>query len=59
MSSDRKGPVVYVDCSDVGFGVLPVIEEGDPMPDEEHYAEAARQEEMRQLGLPLPSDHEH
>ncbi len=57
MPMNRKHPVTYEDCEDIGLGFLPVVEEGEPPPEDEHYTEAARLECDRQLarrGLRVP-----
>jgi hypothetical protein len=36
----RLGPVTFVDCRLIGFGILPVVEEGDAPPEDHHYSMA-------------------
>jgi len=38
--ADRPA-ITYMDASGIGLGVIPVIEEGDPPPTDEHYESAA------------------
>lgn len=51
MSDDRKHPVKYQRLPDIGFGFIPIIEEGEPFPEEKHYKEAERIEQQYQRAV--------
>jgi hypothetical protein len=48
---ERKTPVTYERYPEIGYGFIPVIDEDDPLPTEEHYAEAERLERQLQQAL--------